>query len=161
MYPMSMVMGTSETMDVLNPWNVASTFAASHPACAAALTVLDIMAEEDLPARSRQLGDVLYRALKRENLPHILEHRGKGCGLFQCLVIDESVPGVTARRVAALCVHRGLMVGQSKNRLRLTPPLTISEEDLLKAVEILAGALRDVADFGEIPGEGFIFGTVP
>ncbi|KAL1957226.1 hypothetical protein VTO42DRAFT_6260 [Malbranchea cinnamomea] len=161
MYPMSMVMGTSEVMDVLSPWNVASTFAASHPACVAALTVLDIMEEEDLPARSRRLGTVLYNALKRQNLPHILEHRGKGCGLFQCLVIDESTPGVTARRVAALCVHRGLMIGQSKNRIRLTPALTISEEDLLKGVEILAGALRDVARVGEIPGEDFIFGNVP
>lgn len=156
-----MVMGTSETMDVLSPWNVASTYAAPHPACAAALTVLDIMLEDDLPARSRQLGVVLYDSLQRQNLPYILEHRGKGCGLFQCLVIDESTLGVTARRVAALCAFRGLMVGQSKNRLRLTPPLTIPEEELISGVDVLAGALRDVASFDEIPGEKFIFGTVP
>jgi ornithine--oxo-acid transaminase len=143
-------------MDVLSPWQVASTFAATHPACAAALTVLDIMEEDDLPGRSRDLGIVLYNAIRRHNPPHILEHRGKGFGLFQCLVIDESTPGVTARRVAALCAHRGLMVGQSRNRLRLTPSLTIPEADLLKGVEILVGALRDVAGLDMIPGSDFI-----
>lgn len=154
---MSMVMGTSETMDVLSPWQVASTFAATHPACAAALAVLDIMDEEDLPGRSKRLGNIMYDAIRQHDPPHILEHRGKGHGLFQCLVIDESSPGVTARRVAALCVHRGLMVGQSKNRLRLTPPLTIPETELLKGVGILDGVLRDVATVDEIPGSGFIF----
>jgi ornithine--oxo-acid transaminase len=104
---------------------------------------------------------VLYNVIRRHNPPHILEHRGNGHGLFQCLVIDESMPGVTARRVAALCAQRGLMVGQSRNRLRLTPPLTIPEADLVKGVGILAGALRDVASIDAIPGSEFLTFGIP
>lgn len=149
---MSIIMGKSHVMDLLEHYDIASTYAATPVACAAALAAIDILEEEDISARAQRLGDVLTQALEDANLPHILEHRGRGRGLFQTLVVDESTEGVTARRIAALCAIRGVLCGNSANRLRFSPPLTITEADLLRAVDVIAGAFRDVATLGKFPG---------
>lgn len=150
---MSVVMGKGHVMDILEPYDVASTYAGMPAACAAALAAIDILEEEDISARAQRLGKLLAEYIDNAALPHVLEHRGRGRGLFQTLVIDE-VPfkGITARRIAALCALRGVLCGNSANRLRFSPPLTISEEALAKAVEVLKGAFRDVGTLGEFPG---------
>lgn len=145
-------MGKSHVMDLLEHYDVASTYAATPVACAAALAALDVLEEEQISARAQRLGDLLTQALANAKLPYILEHRGKGRGLFQTLVVDESTENVTARRIAALCAIRGVLCGNSANRLRFSPPLTITESDLLKAVDIIAGVFRDVTTLGEFPG---------
>jgi ornithine--oxo-acid transaminase len=153
---MSIVMGQAYVMDVLDRHEVASTFAAPPVACAAALAALSILETENISARAQRLGELLTKTLDELASPYVLEHRGRERGLFQCLVIDETTPGVTGRRVAALCARRGLLVGNSANRLRFSPPLTISEEDLLKGAKIVDQALRDVATQGDIPGGEYI-----
>lgn len=153
---MSLIMGQKHVMDVLSRNEVASTFAATPVACAAALAALEVLEEEKIAARAQRMGELLTKTLEELASPHIIEHRGRGRGLFQCLVLDESTPGVTGRRVAALCARRGVLVGNSLNRIRLSPPLTISEEDLVKGAKIIDQALRDVSALGDIPGGEFI-----
>lgn len=155
-YPMSVVMGKAHVMDVLRKYEVANTFAASPIACVAAHAALDILEDECISERSRRLGDILTQALDDASLPHVLEHRGRGRGLFQTLVVDESIPGVTARRIAALAARRGMLCGFGANRLRFSPPLIISEQDLLKAIDILSSAFRDVTKYDNFPGAGFL-----
>jgi ornithine--oxo-acid transaminase len=145
-------MGQANVMNILGPHEVASTFAAPPVACAAALAALSVLETENISARAQSLGELLTKTLDELASPHVLEHRGRERGLFQCLVIDESTPGVTGRRVAALCARRGVLVGNSANRLRFSPPLTISGDDLLRAARVIDQALRDVATLGEIPG---------
>ncbi len=156
LYPMAIVMGKAHVMDVLSKYEVANTFAASPIACAAAHAALDVLQDEKISERSQRLGDVLAKAIDDAELPHVLEHRGRGRGLFQTLVVDESIAGVTARRIAALAAHRGMLCGFGANRLRFSPPLTISEEDLLKAVGILASSFQDVTKYDDFPGAGFL-----
>lgn len=153
--PMSLVMGKAHVMEVIGHYDVASSFAASPVACAAALASLDVLEEEDLSARSKRLGHVLAKAIDGAQFPHVAEHRGRARGLFQTLVVDEKPEqGITARRIAALCALRGVLVGNAANRLRLSPPLIISEEALISSVDILASAFRDVAKLGSFPGSG-------
>lgn len=156
LYPMSVIMGKSHVMDTLSKHEVGSTFAASTVACAAALAALDVMEEEKLSERSKRLGVLFTKAVDDANLPYVIGHQGRNRGLFQTLTVDESTPGVTARRIAALCALRGMLCGCSANRLRFSPPLVISETDLLKGVNILASAFRDVASLGDFPGSTFI-----
>ena len=121
------------------------------------MAALEVLEEEDLPARSQHLGKVLWDTLSDLNPPHILEYRGKGRGLFQCIVIDEGSPGVTGRRVAALCALRGLLVGCTENRIRFSPPLVISEEDIVRGAHIVDGVLREVHTLGAFPGSDYLF----
>ena len=150
---MSLIMGKAHVMDVIENYEVVSTFAASPVGCAAALAALDILEDEDIAARSKRLGHFLTETIDNAQLAHIVEHRGRDRGLFQTLVMEEKPEkGITARRVAVLCALRGMLCGNAANRLRLSPPLVISEEALSQAVEILSGALRDVGKLGALPG---------
>ncbi|KAF9890825.1 hypothetical protein FE257_005396 [Aspergillus nanangensis] len=155
-YPMSVIMGRKEVMDVLEKYEVAGTFSGGPVPCAAALATLDVLEEGNFPQRAQRLGEVLAETIDRLAPPHILEHRGWGRGLFQTLVLDETVAGVTGRRVAALSAHRGVLVGNSANKLRFSPPLTISEADLVKGITIVVQALRDVSQLGDFPGSDFL-----
>ncbi|KAI6750470.1 hypothetical protein HG530_014751 [Fusarium avenaceum] len=153
-YPMSVVMGKKRVMDLIQKNEILSTFGASPIACAAALASLDVLEEEKISERSERLGEVLRKTMKSLNPPHVKELRGPG--LFQSLVLDCAVPGVTPRRVSALAMHRGVLVGIGADRLRFSPPLTISEEDLVKALEIVVQALKDVTTMGNFPGSEFM-----
>lgn len=151
LYPTSVVMGKKHVMDVIGKFEAAGTFVASPIACAAALDVLE---DESMSERSRHLGEVLEPTIMKSDPPHLLEHRG--IGAFQTLVLDESTPGVTARRVAALSALRGVLVGNGADRLRFCPPLTISDQDLVKATGVVVQAIRDIETLGEFPGSEFI-----
>lgn len=149
---MSLIMGKSHVMDIVENYDVVSTFAASPVACAAALASLDVLEKESISARSRRLGYFLTETMDKARLPHILEHRGRNRGLFQTLVVNEKPErGITARRVATLCALRGMLCGNAANRLRFSPPLVISEDAIVSAVDILSGALRDVENLGPFP----------
>ncbi|KAH7275473.1 pyridoxal phosphate-dependent transferase [Fusarium solani] len=153
-YPMSVIMGKKDVMDVLGKNEVLSTFGAAPVACAAAIASLEVLEEEKISERSQHLGKLLAKTVKKLSPPHVKELRGGA--LFQSLVLDESVPGVTARRVAALAALRGVLVGIGAGRLRFSPPITITEEDLVKAIEIVVQALKDVTALGDFPGSDFI-----
>lgn len=136
---------------------IVSTFAAAPYTCAAALAAIDVFESENLSSKAQARGKLLYDTLADLNPPHVLEYRGKGRGMYQCMVIDESVPGVTGRRVQALCAQKGLLIGNSANRIRFSPPLVIGEEDVLKGARIVDQVLREVAEAGEFPGCEFLW----
>ncbi|KAL1617033.1 hypothetical protein SLS54_008028 [Diplodia seriata] len=157
MYPMSVLMGKAHVMDVLTKYEIASTFGGSPVACAAALATLDVLEEEGIAGRAQALGEVLAGVLEEARASGwVVEHRGRGRGLFQTLVLDESRPGVSARRVAALAALRGVLVGCGGDRLRFSPPLTIPEEDLVRAARVVVQAIADVEGLGEFPGSEYL-----
>ncbi|KAK6368218.1 ornithine aminotransferase [Exophiala oligosperma] len=153
LYPVSGVMGNSAVMDIVGPFEIGTTMANNPPGCAAALAALDVLLEESLSERANRLGKMLIDRLKSYNLPHVLEFSGSG--LFWAVVIDQKPPKITGRRIAALLAHRGLLASCTAvgDRLRLCPPLTISEEELMKGAEIVAQVFAEVEHAGYIAGE--------
>ena len=59
--PLSAVIGKAEIMDAPPPGGLGGTYAGSPLACAAALAVLDVIAEEQLVERAQQLGAQAHR----------------------------------------------------------------------------------------------------
>ncbi|KAF5651414.1 ornithine aminotransferase [Fusarium tjaetaba] len=145
-YPLSVIMGKKHVMDLVNKNEVLSTFGASP----IALATLDVLEDEKISERSERLGRVLEKTIQELNPPHVKEFRG--IALFQSLVLDQSVPGVTPRRVQALAAHHGVLVGIGADRLRFSPPLTITEEDLVKALHVITQCLEDVTALGDFAG---------
>lgn len=125
--------------------------AATPIACSSALAALDVLVDEDLAEKANRMGELLISTLKTANPPHVAGYMG--AGLFWALILDTSTE-VTPRRLASLAVQRGLLTGASgPNRIRICPPLTISVEEMLRGVDILIGALRDVESAGPLPAE--------
>ncbi len=103
--------------------------------CRAALETLRIIADEGLVARAASLGPVLSAAFA----PH---GRGapRGLGLLQAL----PVPG-DARAVVAACRAAGLSTTTKEGgAIGLSPPLTITAEEIGRAATMLGEVLRTV-----------------
>ncbi|HKI05939.1 MAG TPA: aspartate aminotransferase family protein [Thermoanaerobaculia bacterium] len=118
-----------------------ATFLANPLACAAALAVLDVLQEEDLPARAARLGEDLGERLATwpDRFPAIEEVRGRGL-----LWGVQLRTGEQAKKWMLEAWSRGvlLLAGGPEGRVgQIVPPLAVGEEQLEGAVGILEGVL--------------------
>ena len=145
------VVGRTELVDSLRG-NSISTFGGNPLASTYALANLDTIQEDDLQQNAYKVGDFLMRGLKdlEDRYELVGEVRGKGLMVGVELVKDgeSKEPGSEeAGRVMERAKQEGLLVGKGGlygNVLRLSPPLTLTEDEAARAIETL-----DVA-FGEI-----------
>ncbi|GAB2213066.1 hypothetical protein Droror1_Dr00021083 [Drosera rotundifolia] len=115
-----------------------STFAGGPLVCHAALTVLDKISDPAFLSSVSQKGEH-FKQLLRQKLggnKHVKEVRGQG------LIIGIELD-VMAKPLVDTCLLSGLLVLTSGkgNIVRLVPPLTVSDEELGQAAEILSKCL--------------------
>jgi len=107
-----------------------TTFGGNHLACAAALSVLEIIEEDALMKNAATVGSYLIEELKK--LPKIIEVRGRG--LMIGIVLPEELKEVKKN----LLFKHKIFTGESKpNVIRLLPALNITKADadiFLKAI---------------------------
>lgn len=113
-----------------------STFGGNHLACAAALAVLEVIEQEQLIDKAREVGDYLIGELKK--IPQIKEVRGRG--LMIGIEVEGSGPELRRRLLFEKQIFTG---GSGAHTVRLLPALTLgkAEADLfLKALGELLNA---------------------
>jgi 2,2-dialkylglycine decarboxylase (pyruvate) len=118
---------------------------------AAGLAVLETIEEERLVERAREQGEYLLARLRELQTAHeqIGDVRGRGLLVGLELVEDRESrrpADALGAAVTAECLRRGLSmnivrVGSGANCFRMAPPLTISEDEIDLAVEILDSSL--------------------
>jgi 4-aminobutyrate aminotransferase len=150
------VIGRADVLDSI-PANSISTFGGNPLACAGALANIEYLLSHDLQGNARKQGEVLADALRRiaDRNPYIADVRGRGL----MLAIECCVPGTEARpggpepwpAGAAAFMEatraRGLLVGKGGlygNVLRLAPPMSVTDDEMTTAIEILDAAAADV-----------------
>ena len=115
---------------------------------AAALATLGVIEREGLVERARSLGDLALSLLRdlASRSPAVAEVRGLGLALAVELRDLSGLRAVeAAERVLLGALDRGLSFKVSAgNVLTLTPPLTVSEAELRRAVEILGECFREL-----------------
>lgn len=130
--PIGCLLVADDAAGHFSPGDHASTFGGNPVACAAACAVLDEITEE-LLAGVRARGARLAAGLAA--LRGVVETRG--LGLLVGAELDREAAGVVAA-----CLEQGLLVSAAGKRVvRLTPPLTVSDEEIDQALEIVATAL--------------------
>lgn len=115
-----------------------STFGGNPVAAAAALAVLDVLVDEQLPERAAAVGERLRAAIVALAKPGILDVRGSGL-----LAGVQLASGELARRVVDELRERGVLVGRTGPHgdvLKIRPPLVFSDEH----AELLVAALDAV-----------------
>jgi acetylornithine/succinyldiaminopimelate/putrescine aminotransferase len=118
--------------DAFVPGDHASTFGGNPVASAAACAVLDTV-DEVLLASVRAQGERLAAGLAV--LPGVLEVRGRG--LMLGAELDRP-----AGPVVAACLAAGLLVGSAGDTvLRLTPPLTVTADEIDTGLSLLQEVL--------------------
>ncbi|MEJ2184389.1 MAG: aspartate aminotransferase family protein [Gemmatimonadota bacterium] len=153
--PLSAAIGTPEVMAAWPPSEGeaihTSTFLGSPTACAAAVAQMDVMEAEHLVERADTLGATLRDWLcgwaARE--PRIRELRG--LGLMQGVRldgVDGLSPNELAARTVAGALREGILLlpeGPDGDVLAVTPPLVITESQLIEALRILERVLATVS----------------
>ncbi len=124
--------------EVFAPGDHGSTFAGGPVQCAAGLAVLDVLDDERLLARVRELGERLRHALAE--LPGVVEVRGRG--LMLAVELDPAHrPGAADIVVRALREQRLVLNATGPTTVRLLPPLLIDEAQADDAVARLRAVL--------------------
>ncbi|BBZ14210.1 4-aminobutyrate--2-oxoglutarate transaminase [Mycobacterium branderi] len=149
--PLSAVTGRAEIMDASHPGGLGGTFGGNPIACAAALAAITTIESDGLVERARQIGQLMTDRLSRLQADddRIGDVRGRGAMIAAELVKSGSTdpdPELTGK-LAAAAHAAGVIVltaGTFGNVLRFLPPLTISDDLLSEALEVLAGLLGEL-----------------
>ena len=139
--PVSMFLSKREVMEVFTPGDHGSTFGGNPLASAVGLEALNILVEEKLPERSKEMGDYLIGQLRGLDSPLISDIRGRG--LFIGIEIDVAVGN--AREICEALMDRGLLSKETHETVvRLAPPLVITREEIDWAVEQISEVLDEM-----------------
>ncbi len=143
-YPVSAVLANNAIMNVIKPGQHGSTFGGNPVAAAVAIAALEVVKEEDLAENAERLGIVLrdgLNAIASRN-PLITLVRGKG--LLNAIVIDCDEESDLAWEICMKFSHYGLLAKPTHgNKIRLAPPLVITENQIQDCLSIIEKALND------------------
>jgi 4-aminobutyrate aminotransferase len=145
---LSAVVGRSAIMDAPNPGGLGGTYAGHPLAIAAAHAVLDVMAEEQLPARAQVLGERLVAHLHTAKAANacIGDVRALGA-MVACDFVNPQTGAPDAdkaKQVQQAALKKGLLLltcGVYGNVLRFLFPLTIEDAVFDEGLDILAQVL--------------------
>ena len=139
--PIGAVWASAEVAAAFSPGDHGSTFGGQPLAASAAREVLRVMEEIDAPACAAVRGAALTSLLAA--LPGVTAVRG--LGLLLAAELDPDVlDGRTGADVARACLDAGLVVnGITPTALRLAPPLTVTDDELVEGVAILGAVLSE------------------
>ena len=133
-FPMSAVLISPEFEAVYG--QLGTTFGGNHLACTAALSVIDVMEQENLVENAREVGDYLMDKIRGLKNDKIKEVRGRGL----MIGIELFTPQKPVRQ--RLVYEQHVFTGCSgENVLRLLPPLTFTKELADEFIERLQKAL--------------------
>ena len=132
--PLGALLAREDVAKVFTPGTHASTFGGNPLATAAASAVMDLLAE-GLLERVQRAGERLSMRLAGVGGRSSGE---RGSGLLRALLLSEDL----APKVVTKARELGLLVNAIGERVvRLAPPLTVTDEEIDRASELLAEAV--------------------
>ena len=122
--PIGACAARGEAAKLISPGAHGSTFGGNPFACRVALTVIDIMEQDNLPARAAEIGTFLKKQLQQKlgTLRKVTDIRGMG--LMLAVELDQEYAGLAER-----FLQRGLLINVTCNGkvLRILPAVLLSE----------------------------------
>ena len=126
--------------ELFSPGDHGSTFGGNPVSCAAALAVLDTIADDHLLDHVKRVGRHLADALGALDSPLVTGVRGSG------LWLGVGLDGPHAPAIEHAARAHGLLVNVVRpDAIRVVPPLIVTEAEVDEAVPLLATALAEVA----------------
>ena len=150
-FPLSAFTTRPEIAAVYKPGDHLSTFGGNPVSCAAGLANIQFLQDEKLPARAAVSGEYAMQKLReiQKQNPLIGEVRGLGLMIGVELVQDEKLTPANAEAEAVrdALLRQGVLIGVGGvygNVVRFQPPLTITREQIDRAIDTIAAALAAV-----------------
>lgn len=140
--PLSAVVADEEVLGVLEPGNHGSTFGGNPLACAIGREVLRLLADGRLAAEAAQLGDYAARRLRACSFSSVTDIRQIGLWIG----IDIAPTAGSAREVCERLLERGVLCKDTHGQtIRITPPLTITADELDWALDRIEAVIANLA----------------
>lgn len=135
--PMGATLVTQRVADVMAPGDHATTFGGGAVVSAVAAYVVSRLASPELLAHVRARGTQLMDGLRRLELPHVVDIRGRG--LMIGIEFDSDVTPLVqnALRYGLVLVNAGPTV------IRMVPPLVIGEAEVEEALRRFASLVKE------------------
>jgi len=141
MYPVSCVLADNEIMMTIKPGEHGSTYGGNPIAAKVAIAAMDVILDEKLIENSNRMGEIFRKEMKSIDSEMVEMVRGKG--LLNAVVIKPT-NGKTAWDVCLALKENGLIAKPTHNHIiRFTPPLIITEEQLMEAIEIIKKTFKE------------------
>ncbi len=152
--PVSAVVGRGDVMASLKYGEASDTWSANPLSCAAVLATLDEFETTDVLKRSEHLFEVFADGLERlKDTGVITKVRGEGLVFgIECGPAGKLSPGEVANEIVERCylgkdggdgIH--LLGPLADKVLRISPPMTITDEQARESLELLYELVQDVA----------------
>lgn len=142
--PVSAVLANDEIMLTIKPGEHGSTFGGNPLACAVAKAALQVIIDEKLAENAERLGEQFRQGLREiaERNPLVQLVRGKG--LLNAIVIDSEEDSSLAWDICLRFRDNGLLAKPTHgNKIRLAPPLVITEAQVQESLAIIEKSLAD------------------
>jgi 4-aminobutyrate aminotransferase-like enzyme len=128
--------------------SASSSYGGNPMACAAALASIEVIQEENLLERAAHLGTVALKRLERMKAAHPIvgDARVKGCLMGIELVKDRQTKTPFSKAgelVYQKAFRKGLAWVPAGHILRMSPPIVMEDEILLKGLDIIEEAIGE------------------
>lgn len=136
--PIGACLAAGKASELMQPGNHGSTFGGNPLACAAALSMIQTLEDQNLIPRTLEIGNRIMTGLERElrSLPHVKDIRGLGC----MIGIELNKPCKSLFNEAML---NGLVINVTdESVIRLLPPFIFTNQHADMVVDILAPLIR-------------------
>ena len=130
--PIGAVMMGEKTKDVLTSGTHGSTFGGNPVSCAGAVNVISRLTYgflEEVNRKSKYIIDELKNADGVKSVT--------GLGLMLGIETEKD-----ASEVIKICQENGVLPIKAKNKVRLLPPLNITDDELIKAISVIKKAVK-------------------
>lgn len=131
--PVGAMLGKAKLIPAFTAGSHGSTFSGLPTIMAAGIATMEIILEENLPARAAELGEYATELLNKKlaDIPLVANIRSKG------LLIGIELTESAADLVNAIHEAGVLVITAGPNVIRLAPALTISKDELTEGIDTL------------------------
>jgi ornithine--oxo-acid transaminase len=137
-YPVSVVLSDNEVMGVFNPGDHGSTFGGNPLGAAVGIASLDVLIDEELPKKAKELGAYFVGGLRNIVSPAVCDIRARG----MMIGVEIKPEYGDARKYCDLLMKEGLLCKDTHHTtIRFTPPLVITKEEIDMSLEIIKKVL--------------------
>jgi len=147
-FPVTAVAVREEFKESFESISASSSYGGNPMACAAALASIEVIEEENLLARSMHLGELAIKRMEKMKAEHEIvgDVRAKGCLMGIELVKDKQskAPFDEAGKIVyQKAFRKGLAWIPAGHILRMSPPIVMEDEVLLKGLDIIDEAIGE------------------
>jgi len=142
--PIGAMLANESVAPSFGPGTHGSTFGGNPLSCTAALTVLDVIEEEQLLANCVNRSAQLTTGLEALRITYPIIREVRGAGLLIGAALDEASE-IMAADIIVACREAGLLILPAGPQvLRFLPPLNVTAAEVDEALAILTTALQAV-----------------